>query len=427
MPWLPLDPVLLRLGLYIKIDHPWKEHPFIRNTFTISSPSEIAIIRKHRLTNLQYDPERSHADVVAVITDPTVPVPAFEIDAETEQDAEADEQSILKEKHRQIQSVIDHRKGIEENFRSYGSATNEVAVMMAMANAGQPEALRSASNILSAMSTVLEQQVVALSLVCAESQVEPGRELAMEAINVSALAALTAKTLGFSQEETEHVWMGALFHNIGMSRVPLTVRVKSEEDLSPTETKLLRMYPQLGKEILETIPGVSPNVIDIVYQHREWLDGTGFPKRLINGDIAKSARLVGVIVEYNLLTRDQRSSHCMGSGQALSHIFTKFKNKYGADVIDPFIATVTVFPPGSFVELSDGSFGLVIKSNTSERLRPVIMLYERDASHSQAAIIDLARERSLSINRSMDPKVLSERVKDALLPTKLKGYVITGK
>ncbi len=427
MPWVRLDPALLRLGLYIKIDHAWMDHPFVRNVFTVSSPTEIAIIRKHQLTNLLYDPERSHADVVAVITDPSVPVQEFEIDAETAQDAEADEQSILKEKHLHLQNVIEHRKAIEENTRTYGDSTNEVSVMMAMANAGQADMLRSASKILSAMAGVIDREAVALSLVCAESRAESGQELAMQAINVSALATMTSKMLNLSKEETELVGMGALFHNIGMSRVPLAVRVKSEEDLSPTEIKLLRMYPQLGKEILEAIPGVPPDVVEIVYQHREYLDGTGFPKRLINGDIAKLARLVGAIVEYNLLSSDQRSPRYMGPGQALSYVYTKLRMKYGPDVIEPFIATVTVFPPGSFVELNDRSFGLVLKSNSQERLRPVIMLYERQASHDQPAIIDLSRERSLSVEKAIDPKGLPERVKEALLPTKLKGYVITGK
>ena len=427
MPWLPLHPVLLRLGLYIKIDHPWLDHPFVRNTFTVSSPTEIAIIRKHQLTRLFYDPERSHADVVAVITDPSAPVEEFKIDAETAQDAEADEQSILKEKHKQILTILQHRKEVEENTRTYSDATNEISVMLAMANAGQADMLRTATKIMDRMGNVLVQKDVALSLVCAESRGEPGQELAMQAMNVSALAVLTAQTMGLAQEEIQRVGMGALFHNIGMSRVPLAVRVKSEEDMSPTETKLLRMYPQLGKEILEAIPGVDPEIIEIVYQHREWIDGTGYPKRLFAGDINKLARLVGTIVEYNAMTADRRSPRYLGPGQALSHLYTKMQHKYGPDIIDAFIATVTVFPPGSFVELNDGSFGLVVKSNLEQRLRPIVMLYERQASHDQAAIIDLARERSLSVERSIDARTLPERVKDALLPTKLNGYVLTSK
>lgn len=427
MAWLPLDPVLLRLGLHIKIDHPWLDHPFVRNTFTVSSPTEIAIIRKHQLTKLLYDAERSHADVVAAITDPSVPVKEFEIDAETAQDAEIDEQSILKEKERQIQAILQHRKEVEEQTRSYTNATNEISVMLAMANAGQADMLHTATKITSSLGSVLDQEELALSLVCAESKGEPGQELAMQAMNVTALALLTAKTLGLTPEETERAGMGALLHNIGMSRVPMAVRVKSEEDMSPTETKLLRMYPQLGKEILEAIPNVDPEIIEIVHQHRECLDGTGYPKRLIAGDINKLARLVGTIVEYNALTGDRRSPHYLGPGQALTYLYTKMRSKYGSDVIDAFIATVTVFPPGSFVELTDGSFGLVLKSNLEQRLRPVVMLYERQATHDQAAIIDLARERSIAIERSIDARTLPERVKDALLPTKLNGYVLSSK
>lgn len=425
MPWLPLDPRLLRVGLYVRIDHSWMEHPFVRNTFTVSSPTEIVIIQKHRLTKLFYDPARSHADVVATLTDPALSVRAFEADAETLQDAEVDERSILTEKHRQIQTVLDHRKAIEDNARAYNDATNTVSVMLAMANAGQSDAVHTAAKVLTAMAAVVERDAVAISLVCTEGRTDPGQELAMQAMNVSTLSTLTPKTLGFSQEETGYVAMGALFHNIGMSRVSLAVRLKNGSDMSPTETKLLRMYPQLGKEMLEAIPGVAPEVIEIVHQHREWLDGTGYPKRMINGDIAKTARLVGTVVEYNLLTCDGRSPRYLGPSQALSYLYTKMQCKYGPDVIEPFIVTVTVFPPGSFVELNDGSFGVVLKSNSAERLRPVIMLYEREASYEQAAIIDLARERSLSIEKSLDPKALPDRVKEALLPAKLSGYVMT--
>ncbi|MBX3333153.1 MAG: DUF3391 domain-containing protein [Nitrospira sp.] len=425
MAWLPLELAQLRVGLYIKIDHAWMEHPFVRNVFTVSSPTEIAIIQKHCLTKLFYDPERSHADVVAALQDPSRPVREIELDAETMQDAEEDERSILKEKHRQIQTVLEHRNAIDSNARSYADATNEASVMLAMANAGQTDALHSAHKILAAMAGILAQEEVTLSLVCAESRADPGQELAMQAVNVSALSTLTAKTLGLTPEEIEQIGLGGLFHNIGMSRVPLAVRSKNEEDMSPTEAKLLRMYPQLGKEILEAMQGIAQEVVDIVYQHREWLDGTGYPKRLINGDISKSARLVGTVVEYNLLTGDSRSPRYLGPSQALSYLYTKMLYKYGPDVIEPFIATVTVFPPGSFVELSDRSFGLVLKSNIQERLRPVIMLYEREASHNQAAIIDLTRERSLTVVKSMDPKTLPDRVKAVLLPTKLAGYVIT--
>jgi len=424
MGWLRLDPKLLRVGLYIKIDHAWMQHPFVRNTFTISSPTEIAIIQNHGLTNLFYDPDLSHADVIETLLDPTIPAKTFDVDADFAEDVASDEKAMLREKTVHIQKVVDHRKAVDEAAQEYVQAANEAAVMIAMANAGQSEALDSAHKILDTMTKLLQEQAVALTLVCTVNPSDPGQEMAMQAVSTSALSLLVSKTLNLSEEESRKVGMGALFHNIGQNKIPLPIRAKTGY-LLPVEQKLVQMYPQFGKEILENIPGVPPEVIEIVQQHREALDGSGYPKRMFNGDIAKEARLVGAIVEYNQLINDRRSGQMLSPSQALSHLYTNLKHKYGPDVIEPFIASITVFPPGSFVELNDKSFGLVLKSNVQERMRPVIMLYEQEASHNQAAIIDLSRERSLSIQRCIDPKGLPSRVKEILNPSRFKGYAIS--
>jgi HD-GYP domain-containing protein (c-di-GMP phosphodiesterase class II) len=424
MAWLSLDPALLRIGLYIKIDHSWMEHPFVRNTFTVSSPTEIAIIRKHRLTKLQYDPEKSHADVIANLMDPDHFVPAVEPDVETAQDIESDEQSMRKEKAVHLKQVLDHRKAVEKASKEYAKAANDCSVMMVMANAGQVESLELASKMMDAIAELLKDESIALSLVCTPQSSDAGQELAMQAVSVSTLVSMTAKTLALSEQEAQHVGMGALFHNIGKNRIPLSIRLKTDY-LLPAEQKLVQMYPQLGKEILEALPGVPSEVIEIVYQHREALDGSGYPKRLFNGDISKLARLVGTVTEFNALTGERRPSHAMGPSQALAHLYSNMHQKYGRDVIDPFIATLTVFPPGSFVELNEGSYGLVMKSNSMERMRPLIMLYERGASHSQAAMVDLTRERSLSIKKSLDPKLVPAKVKEVLSLGKLNEYTMT--
>ncbi|MDH5669708.1 MAG: DUF3391 domain-containing protein [Nitrospira sp.] len=424
MAWLPLDPALLRVGLYIKIDHAWMQHPFVRNTFTISSPTEIAIIQKHRLTKLFYDPVLSHADVVETLNDPSLPVTVFEVDADLAEDIDSDEKALLREKSIHIQRVVDHWKAVDTAARDYIQAANETAVMIAMANAGQPECLKSAEHILQSITKVLDDASVGLTLVSTVNPADEGQEMAMQAISTTAMSMLTCKTLKINDEERHFLGMGALFHNIGMNRIPLAIRLKTDY-LLPVEQKLLQMYPQFGKEILGNIPGVPQEVIEVVYQHRECLDGTGFPKRLIAAEISPLARLVGLVVEFTHLTNGRQRGRNLSATQALSQIYVNMKPKYGPDMIEAFIASVTVFPPGSFVQLNEGSYGLVVKSNTQERLRPVIMLYEPDASHNQAAIIDLMRERSLSILKSIDEKAIPSRIKEVLNRHRFKGYAIS--
>lgn len=241
MAWLPLDPALLRIGLYIKIDHGWMAHPFVRDTFTISSPTEISIIRKHRLTKLFYDPVRSHADVIATLADPSLQVNAVEPDAETTQDIEKDEQAMLTE------------KAVQAAAHDYAVVTNDCAAMFAMANARQPGSLELAIKIVDSMMSQLELESVARSLVCTVRPADAGQELAMQAVNVSALTFLTSKTLSLSQQETQHVGLGALFHNIGQNRVPLSIRSKSGY-LLPSEQKLVQMLSAVRQRHLGESP-----------------------------------------------------------------------------------------------------------------------------------------------------------------------------
>ena len=422
MGWLSLTPAQLRIGLYIKLDHSWMEHPFIRNTFTVSSPSEIAIIQKRLLTRLFYDPDRSHADALVALAKPVSLVSA-EPDRQFAQDVEDDENAMLKEKAVHIQHVVDHRKALDEADQNYADTAKRCSVMMAMATAGEAEGVQVATQMVTAMMDLLEQESVALSLVQSKNLDDPGQELAAQAMNVSALASLTGKMMNLNPEQLQHVALGALFHNLGQHRVPLAFRAKGAH-LSPVETKLMRMYPQHGKEILEAIPGVPSKVVAIVYQHREYLDGSGSPKGSLNGDIAQLARLVGTVVEYNLLTSDRGVAQRLSPTQALSHLYVKMKARLGSDVIEPFIATMTIYPPGSFVEMSDESMGLVVKTNAQERLRPIVRLYDPNSLHAEAAVVDLARERSLTIRKSLELKSVPQNVREMLSSSQVIGYAL---
>lgn len=91
-------------------------------------------------------------------------------------------------------------------------------------------------------------------------------------------------------------------------------------------------------------------------QHRDYLGESDSPKGLLNDDTAQLARVVSTVAKYNQLTSDRRSKKKhISQTQALSHLYVNLRRKFGSDVIDPFIATMTVYPPGSFLEMSDGT------------------------------------------------------------------------
>jgi HD-GYP domain-containing protein (c-di-GMP phosphodiesterase class II) len=422
--WFPLDPSRLRIGLHVKIDHSWLEHPFVRKTFTISSPSEIAIIQKYRLTRLFYDPDLSHADAIetsANVASNTQP----ESDPELQEAVDEDERTMLKEKALHVQRVVDHRTQLEEAERNYVSTAKQCSTMIALMDAGKSEGLVSATQLAAGMVEFLNQdKSVMLSLVQPKGLSDSEEDLIVRAMNTSTLAVLTGKFMNLSVQHQQRLSLGGLLYSIGLQRIPLSTFADGAP-LSPEEVELRRMYPRVGKEMLEDLPQMDPEVITIVHQHREYLDGTGYPQQLVNGAIGQLARLVGTVVEYNGLTRTGNSAKSLGPAQALAHLYVKMKEKLGSDVVDPFIATLTVYPPGTFVELSDGSIGLVVSTNAHDRLRPVVMLCDSNAVDKAPAVVDLARERASTIRKVLDRKAMPPDVVEALNPGKVVGYCLT--
>jgi HD-GYP domain-containing protein (c-di-GMP phosphodiesterase class II) len=247
----------------------------------------------------------------------------------------------------------------------------------------------------------------------------------MDSMNVCALSLLLGKTLQLSQEDTHTLGLGAQFHQLGLQRIPAALRAK-KGSLNPQEKRLFEMYPQYSREMLERIPGVPRGVIEVVHQHRENLDGTGFPQGLRANHIRYLPRLVRVVTEYNKLTNQREASLSLSPTDALSHLYVKMKSQCDFDIIQAFIATVTVYPPGSLVLLSDGTMGVVMKTNEQERMRPLLVLYKEGASQDpDLTLLDLSRQKDLSIEKTLDPKKMDAQIRRILTPSNLKGYFIS--
>lgn len=90
----------------------------------------------------------------------------------------------------------------------------------------------------------------------------------------------------------ESIGLGALLHDIGLLKLPAAVREKRPETMTPKELELYKLHPQYGYEILLETNGISQQVKQIVYQHHEFSDGTGFPNKLSNLKIYPLAKIV---------------------------------------------------------------------------------------------------------------------------------------
>jgi putative nucleotidyltransferase with HDIG domain len=100
-------------------------------------------------------------------------------------------------------------------------------------------------------------------------------------------------SLGLAPCDVERLCSAAIFHDIGKAKIPLTILDKPGR-LEPGERTLIETHPVVGYDFLKDQKGVSPEILDAVRHHHEYLDGSGYPDGLGASKITDLVRMLTV-------------------------------------------------------------------------------------------------------------------------------------
>jgi len=149
---------------------------------------------------------------------------------------------------------------------------------------------------------------------------------------VASLARFIAKEMNLSEETVDCIRMAGIIHDVGKISIPAEILTRPRK-LTQSEYDLVKTHAQIGYEILRDIQFPWP-IAQIIQQHHERLNGTGYRKGLRRSDILLEARIIGVcdIVESMATHRPYRAA--LGIDKALEEII-KYKGiLYDAEVVD---------------------------------------------------------------------------------------------
>jgi putative nucleotidyltransferase with HDIG domain len=149
---------------------------------------------------------------------------------------------------------------------------------------------------------------------------------------VADLATAIAEEMGLSEESINIIHMASLIHDIGKIHIPAEILVKPGK-LNEIEFSMIKNHPEIGYNILKTVE-FTPPIAEIVLQHHERLDGSGYPKGLKGEEILLEARIIAVadVVEAMASHRPYRPSR--GADKALEEITQSSGISYDSDVVN---------------------------------------------------------------------------------------------
>jgi PAS domain S-box-containing protein/putative nucleotidyltransferase with HDIG domain len=149
---------------------------------------------------------------------------------------------------------------------------------------------------------------------------------------VSKLSCAIARELGMPEDQVEGIRVAGDIHDIGKIYVPAEILSKPGQ-ITAIEYGIIKTHPQVGFDILKTIKFPWP-VAQIVLQHHERLDGSGYPIGLKDGEILKEARILSVADIVEAMSSHRPYRPAQGIGKALEEIIQNKGVFYDSDVVD---------------------------------------------------------------------------------------------
>ncbi|AKU12242.1 hypothetical protein AzCIB_2347 [Azoarcus sp. CIB] len=417
----------LRIGLYVVLDLSWFQHPFAFSQFKIKSEDQIRDIRSLGLTTVRYNPALSD---MAAGQQPAPVAPA--VASDTAPEAEAIGPGTISappESSPEIQPALAAKRALVERIRTQREAAARVE--NAFVNAAR--AIRDIErNLYSNPKETVQQAThlvtqIADSILCAPDLAihvmgdrTGGEELYFHSLNVAMLSLMIARDLGVPQEVFGALGMGALLHDIGRKEVPDKILLKTEP-MTQAERNLYQMHCRFGVEIGHRLQLSAP-VLEIIRDHHELFDGTGYPAGLKGDAIGVMPRIVSVANYYDELCNPVDVANALTPHDALSTMFAKLRSKFDPRMLQAFIRCLGVYPPGTIVQLSNGLIAMVATVNTAKPMKPIIVIYDENIPKEEAILVDLAREQDLNIAKAIRPAQVPVEIYNYLSPRKRVSY-----
>jgi len=140
---------------------------------------------------------------------------------------------------------------------------------------------------------------------------------------VSRLATAIAQEMKLPQDKIEGVKIASLVHDVGKVNLPTEI-VSKPSKLVEVEFNLLKHHPRTGYEILKKVDFPRP-IAEIVFQHQEKIDGSGYPRGLRGAEILIEAKILGVANVVEAMSSYKAYRPALSIDESLAEI-SKYEN-----------------------------------------------------------------------------------------------------
>lgn len=206
--------------------------------------------------------------------------------------------------------------------------------------------------------------------------------------NVSLLASMLGKWMGYDEEEIRNLATAGMLIDIGKTQVDQAILNKNGK-LTDWEFQEIKKHSSLGYEMLSEIEGINDDIKIGILMHHEKEDGSGYPYGLTGDRIHRYAKILAIVDIFDAMTSDRVYSLMTSPFKVLEMFQKDSFGKLDPNCIFIFLKNICTYYEGEDVLLNTGEVAKIIRMNQKEISRPLIQVKDR--------FVDMTREKSLEI------------------------------
>ncbi len=342
----------LKFGMYVlELDRPWLGTPFLFQGFPIVSNDQIDELKKYCRT-VYVDPERKVVDIsmksapMEFRGQPLVRGTTIYMEAPLET-----ELPVAKQIYTTFEQSVQHTL---ESVRLTGDLD-----------------AKQVTGIVGKMTRSIERNPDAMILL--HRMQEKSNEEFNRAVDNSIHMITFGRFLQFPSDRLELLGMAGLLLDIGKINLPESI-VRKKDKLTAEEFEISKQHVMHSVNLINSVPNLPKGLADIVLQHHERLDGSGYPRGLAGNQITIDGAIAGLVNTYCALISKRTYAEQTSASNALNMLFKLRGTLFHDALVEQLIQCIGIYPVGSAIELNTGEIGVVIAQNLIRRLQPKVML-----------------------------------------------------
>ena len=221
--------------------------------------------------------------------------------------------------------------------------------------------------------------------------------LGEHAVRSTVFAEAIAIQLSFPMHRMIELGVSCFLHEIGMTLLPPKI-LDSKEPLSEQERKAVTVHPVLSYNILREAE-FPLNICIGVLEHHERENGNGYPRHLKKDQISIYAKIIAVACSYEAATSKRPFKEEKDAFSGIIDILRNDDRQYEPSIVQALLHSLSLYPIGSYVLLSDGRRGQVVDINPEDPKYPVVQVLGEYKPDGAAKTIETS-EYGVYISRS---------------------------